>query len=91
MRWKLPMREILISRLNGKVELTPTDMDHTVHHSMSPSTDAEVIIVYYGALTSLIVDGNVCIRGNRLIVEVDVVNGNRKCIVVHVADTSGEE
>ena len=90
MKWERPMREVLISRLNGKSDITPTDMDGDVHHPLT-QPDIDVILVYYGAITSLIKDGNICIRGNRLIIEVDVVIGREKCLVVKVVDTSGEE
>ena len=90
MKWERPMREVLISRLNGKADITPTDMDGDVHHSLT-QPNIDVIIVYYGAITSLIGDGNICIRGNRLLIDVSVVNGRETCLVVKVIDTSGEE
>jgi hypothetical protein len=85
------MREVLISRLNGEATITPVDLDGTVHHQTKSSEDIDVILVYFGALTSLIKEGNVCIRGNRLVVDVSVEHGNSKCLIVKVTDTSGEE
>lgn len=85
------MREVLISRLNGEATITPVDLDGTVHHQMEPSANIDVILVYFGALTSHITEGNVCIRGNRLVVDVSVEQGSAKCLVVKVTDTSGEE
>ena len=93
MKWKQPVKEILISihGKDGSVSLIPVDMDGTTHHSTAPVEKADVILVYYGATTSHLVDGNVCIRGNRLIIEVDIEIGRLKCLVVKVTDTSGEE
>ena len=85
------MREVLISRLNGESVIIPVDLDGTTHHPIKFAADIEVILVYFGALTSLLTGGNVCIRGNRLIVEATVEQGNAKCLVVKVTDTSGEE
>ena len=84
MKWKAPMREVLISRIGGVTGITPTDMDGTVHHSMTLAQDIELILVYWGATTAHIVDGNVCIRGHRLIIDVEIVQG--KCLVVNVWD-----
>ena len=92
MKWKLLMKEVLISRLGGKSGIIPKDMSGTVHHEWFPVyEDIELILVYYGAITSHIVDGNICIRGNRLIIDVDIVKGNKKCLVVKVTDSSGDE
>ena len=93
MKWKMPMKEVLISRLNGVADITPVDMDGTTHHSMTPAPapDIDVVLVYYGATTAHIVNGNICIRGNRLILDVEIVKGREKCLVVKVVDISGEE
>ena len=85
------MKEVLISRMNGIPNITPTDMDGTVHHSMTPAPDIDMILVYYGSTTMYIVDGNVCFKGHQLIIDVDIVRGREKCLVVKVVDTSGEE
>ena len=92
MKWKLPVKEILISIFkDGSVSLIPVDMDGTTHNSTAPVEKVDCITVYYGAMTSHIEDGNVCIRGHRLIIDVDVVIGRLKCLVVKVTDTSGDE
>ena len=91
MLWKMLMKEVLISRMNGIPNITPTDMDGTVHHSMTPAPDIDVILVYYGSITMHIVDGNVCFRGHRLRINVDIVRGRLNCLVVKITDTSGEE
>jgi len=91
MKWKMLMKEVLISRIGNVANITPTDMDGTTHCSTAPSPDIDAVLVYYGATTALIKDGSICIRGNRLVVDVDVEIGHQKCLVVKVADTSGEE
>ena len=92
MKWAMLMKEILIS-INGKgaVSLIPVDMDGTTHHSSAPTEYADCILVYHGSMTSHLENGNVCIRGHRLVIDVDIVIGRLKCVVVKVADTSGEE
>jgi len=88
----MPVKEILISIFkDGSVSLTPVDMDGTTHHSTAPVEKVDAILVYYGAITSHVEDGNVCIRGHRLVIDVDVVIGRLKCLVVKVTDTSGDE
>jgi hypothetical protein len=92
MKWKLPCKEILINIMpDGSVSIIPVDMDGTTHHSTAPTEKVDVVLVYYGAMTSHLESGNVCIRGNRLIIDVDIVIGRLKCLVVKVSDTSGEE
>jgi hypothetical protein len=92
MKWAFPVKEILISIFpDGSVSLIPVDMDGTTHHSTAPTEKADAIIVYYGSITSHIENGNICIRGHRLIVDVDIVIGKLKCLVVKITDTSGEE
>lgn len=90
--WKLPCKEILIS-INGKgdVSLIPVDMSGETHHSIAPTERVDCILVYYGAVTSHIENGNVCIRGHRLIIDVEIVIGRWKCLVVKVNETSGDE
>ena len=91
MKWKMPMKEVLISRMRKDASITPIDMDGTGHHSTAPAQNIDTILVYYGAMTAHIKDGNVCIRGHRLIIDVDIVHGREKCLVVKVTDTSGGE
>lgn len=85
------MKEVLISRMNNVADITPVDMSGTIHHSTIPAPDIDVILVYYGAITSHITHGNICIRGNRLVIDVDIVKGREKCLIIKVTDTSGEE
>ena len=92
MIWAFPMKEILISIFSdGAISLTPVDMDGTTHHPAAPTDYVDAIIIYYGATTSYLENGNVCIKGNRLIVDVDIEIGRLKCMVVKVVDTTGEE
>jgi len=103
MIWAFPMKEIFISIFpDGAVSLTPVDMDGTTHHPAAPTDYVDAIIIYYGATASHLENGNVCIKGNRLIVDVDliidedlIIDGDSvmglKCLVVKVIDTSGEE
>jgi hypothetical protein len=87
-----PSKELLISMLKGKPSIIPIDMDGTVHHPIKiGSKDTEVILVYYGATTAHLEEGNVCIRGHRLIADVSEEVGNMVCLVVKIKDTSGEE
>ena len=91
-QWKLPCKEILISiDEDGSVSLIPVGMDGTTHHSTAPTEHCDYILVYYGAMTSYLVDGNICLRGNRLIVDVNIMIGRLKCLVAKIRDTSGEE
>ena len=92
--WKLPCKEILISiNSKGDVSLIPVDMSGETHHSTCPAPRGSIdcILVYYGAVTSHLENGNVCIRGNRLIIDVEIVVGRLKCLVVKVNETSGDE
>jgi hypothetical protein len=90
MKWSFPVKEILISIFSdGSVSLIPVDMEGITHHSTSPTEKVDAIIVYYGSITSHIENGNICIRGYRLVVDVDIVIGRLKCLVVKVSDTSG--
>ena len=91
MKWKMLMKEVLISRIGNVANITPIDMDGTTHCSTSPSPDIDVVLVYYGATTALIKDGSISIRGNRLVVDVDIIKGSKKCLIIKIVDTSGEE
>jgi hypothetical protein len=92
MKWSFPVKEILISIFSdGSVSLIPVDMEGITHHSTSPIEKADAIVVYYGSVTSHIENGSICIRGYRLVVDVDVVIGRLKCLVVKVSDTSEDE
>jgi hypothetical protein len=88
--WPRTMKEVLISRLNGKAFITPVDMDGETHHSKEYE-DIGVILAYFGAHTAHIEEGNVCFRGNKLCISVEVVKANSSCLVVKIVDTSGEE
>lgn len=88
--WQRPCREVLISKLGMDVSIIPTDMDGTVHHPVTKfgqEEPIEVIIVIQGANTMHIKDGNVCLRGYRLMVETETVLGNLMCLVVRVKDS----
>jgi len=91
MKWAMKMKEVLISIQSGNPTITPTDMAGTVHHSTALNPQVDCIFVYNGATTMHLVEGNVCFRGNRLEIDVDIVKGREKCLVVKVIDTSGEE
>lgn len=91
MKWAMKMKEVLIHIQHGYPTITPTDMDGTTHHSTALAPQVDCILVYHGATTMHLVDGNVCFRGNRLEIDVDIETGRKKCMVVKVTDTSGEE
>lgn len=88
--WPLPCKEVLISRLGGNTSIIPTDMDGTVHHPVvvfGQKQPIETIIILYGANTVHLQDGNVCLRGHRLVVETDVCEGRVYCLLVKIKDT----
>jgi hypothetical protein len=85
------MKEVLISMIGGKPSITPVDMDGVTHHALGGFGKIEAVLVNYGAITAHITDGNICIRGHRLIINTDLVQGRLMCLVVTVKDTSGEE
>ena len=93
MKWNMPMKEITIMRrTDGYANITPVDLEGTTHHSNVSAENVDLVMIYYGATTTLLKEGNTCIRGNRLIIEVDFVKGNAgRCMTVKVTDTSGEE
>lgn len=88
--WPNPCREVLVCRMAKKASITPVDMDGCCHHAKEYE-GIETILVYFGAQTALLKDGNICFRGNRLVVATEVVKGRDVCLVVKVTDTSGEE
>lgn len=91
MKWAMKMKEVTIHIQHGYPTITPVDMDGTTHHSTALTPTVDCILIYHGATTMHLVDGNATFRGNRLEIEIDVVKGNQKCLVVKVTDTSGEE
>jgi hypothetical protein len=91
MKWAMKMKEVLIAIQSGNPTIIPTDMDGTVHHSAALNPQVDCILIYHNATTLRLVDGSVCFRGNRLEIDVEIVKGREKGLVVRVTETSGEE